>query len=431
LGWKERLRPEIVLQSPEENIFRAFWRENDVSVEKRVNRVAHPDRDGESFQDLGINSFNFPLTFYFSGPDCDLEAARFSASIPEKGVWEVTHPILGLLRLQPVKFTFRLSPVGSGNVIEITSDWFAPAEDTRAPSPDYAVRLKDAVSALSDAALSDAARITSKVEESVAAKQTVAQRFRRNLNMVKGDFHAANARLAAMMSTINDFTLQRYLDVASLSGAVIQLFESPGLFAGNVASRVSMFARLGYQIIADLFATVAAFGGSSSGGISARGLFTATVADALTGELWLNAVACGIGTTVTESLPETRAEALSVLTRYQAAADASRASLDALAKAAAALPVEEQYFPRAASAEAVLTLNAAVARYILNIAFSLRTEKRIVLAKPENPMMLAIREYGASAANADAAFDLLCRSNNLHGKNLLLMDRGREIVIYQ
>jgi hypothetical protein len=192
-----------------------------------------------------------------------------------------------------------------------------------------------------------------------------------------------------------------------------------------------MFARLNDRIIADITALSHALEGASSGSqVFAPNFSAARIAAALTGELWLNAAACGMGTTIAESLPETRVEALSVLSQYRDAATASRDALDALAKASASAPIEEQYFPRATSAEAVLTLNAAVARYILTAAFDLKTEKRIVLERPANPMMLAIREYGATAAGADAAFNLLCRGNNLHGKELLLLNRMREIVIY-
>jgi hypothetical protein len=218
------------------------------------------------------------------------------------------------------------------------------------------------------------------------------------------------------MGTINDLTMQPYLDVAALSGAVIQLVESPGLVLGSAASRISMFARLGSRIITDLPAAID----------FSRDKITA----ALTGELWINAVLCGMGTTVTQSLPETRAESLSILSQYRSFATESRDALDALAKASATNPIEGQYFPRATSAEAVLSLNAAVSRYILRVAFDLKTEKRITLARPTNPMLLAIKEYNCSAAEADYYFDLLCRSNNLHGRELLLLDRQREIVVY-
>jgi hypothetical protein len=44
--------------------------------------------------------------------------------------------------------------------------------------------------------------------------------------------------------------------------------------------------------------------------------------------------------------------------------------------------------------------------------------------------MIAIREYNCTAANADEYFSLLCRSNDLHGKELLLLPANKEVVIY-
>jgi hypothetical protein len=437
MGWQERLRKSIILVSPEGNRFEAKWQGNDLSVQKRISRVSHPDQDGESYQDLGMGSWDVPLAFFFDGPDHDIKALSFSRAIPERGIWQVTHPVIGLLHLVPTKFTLHVQPVESGNITQVESDWFEPAGDyeyapnAASASPasrtlgsaasatgsraDPAAAVQASVSALSESAMTDAAQISSEVT-SAAAAQSAARQFRKGLDAVKGALRSAGARVTAIMGTINDLTLQPYLDIAAISGAVIQLAESPGLFLGSMASRVSMFVGLGKKIITDLPA--------------AMSFSLDQIASALTGELWLNAVLCGMGTTIVSSLPETRAEALSALRRYRDFSMAATAALDVLAKAAAGNPIEEQYFPRAASAEAVLTLNSAVSRYLMGIAFDLKTEKRIMLSRPENPMMLAIREYGASAAGADAAFDLLCRSNNLHGRELLLLDRGREVVIY-
>lgn len=406
-----------------------------MSVSKRVNRIAHPDQDGESSQDLGLSSFDYPITLYFDGPDHDLEAKRFSDAVAERGVWSVTHPVLGLLYLQPVKFTIKIQPVESGNITEINSDWFSPYTDksaagqgasgtasttagarsaTPVPVSDPAAAVQSAVATLSETALTDAAQIT---QDTATATQSAARQFGKNLQAVRSLLHGANARITGIMGTINDLTMQTYLDIASLSGAVIQLAESPGLFMGNIASRVSMFCKLGRRILTDLPAALN---------------FSASQINAvLTGELWLNAVSCGLGLTITESLPETRVEALSVLRQYRDFVVESRNALDAMAKATAANPIEAQYFPRITSAEAVLTLNAAIAKYVTGAAFDLKTEKRIVLQKPTSPLLLAIAEYGAGADRADAAYDLLCRSNNLHGLELLLLPRQKEVVVYQ
>lgn len=419
-SWINRLRPGITLVSPKGNRFEAKWRGDDITIQKRVNRVSHPDQDGESSQDLGLNSPDYPFVLYFDGPDCDLKEKDFSRAFAERGVWEVTHPLYGYLRLQPVKIVIRAQPVESGNVIEVSSEWFEPAEDGAAPAPDTSAAVSAAVSALSETALADAEQISQKAAASAEASQSVARQFRKGLDFVKGALRSANDRITAIMETINDLTMQAYLDVAALSGAVIQLYESPGLFAGSISNRVSMFALLGNRMIADLLAAV--------------GVPQNKPAIALTGELWLNAVACGVGMAITEKSPQTRGEALAALRLYRAFLERSAAVLDALAKASAIAPgrssIREQYFPRVASAEAILTLNAAIARHMMSVAFDLKTEKRIVLDRPTSPLFLTIREYNCTAANADYYYDLLCRSNNLLGRELLLLPAGREVVIY-
>jgi hypothetical protein len=292
------------------------------------------------------------------------------------------------------------------------------------PGADPAAAVQSAASALDEAAQADAAQITPKITAGAggsAVSQSGARRavtgvFHKNLEAVNSTLRTKNAGISAIMGNINELLMRPYLDISALTGSVIRLIRSPGLFLGNMASRVSMYVRLGKRIITDI---PAAFN------------FTRDmVAAALTGELWINAVASGLGIAVTSGLPETRAEALSVLSQCRDFATLSRNALDALAKASAAWPVEAQYFPRATSAEAALTMNAAISRYILSAAFNLRAEKRITLERPTSPLLLAIREYGANAAGADAAFDLLCRSNNLHGRELLLLPAGREVAIY-
>jgi hypothetical protein len=276
--------------------------------------------------------------------------------------------------------------------------------------------VEAAVASLSETARADADQIASRADQSAAAQKAATGQLSKDFYAVKSAINAADARIASIISTIDDLFMRPYLDIASFSGAAIQLVEYPGLFLGTVAARVSMFVRLGKRIITGLPA--------------AMSFSIDQIAAALSGELWLNAILCGLGTTVTDGLPETRAEALSILRQFRDFSTISVAALDTLAKATSGNAIGDQYFPRAASSESVLAVNAAVARYVMGIAFSLKTEKRIVLERPTNPMLLSIREYNCTAADADYYFSLLCRSNNLHGKELLLLDRGREVVVY-
>jgi hypothetical protein len=440
MSWQDRLRPSIVLTSPGGSRFEASWRGGEISVSKRIQRTAHPDRDGETLDDLGLNSPDLPLAFFFSGADHDIRSLEFSHAIAERGVWTVVHPVYGDIKLQPAKVSIAANPVESGNITEISGEWIladlsahgssvlspsAPAAARPTPAarlasppraPDPRAAVEAAAAAASESALADAGQISSRATASAAATQGAAAQIRAGLNTFKGAIRSANSRITAIMGTINDLSLRPYLDIASISGAVIQLAESPGLFLGSVAGRIALYIKLGKRIIT---------------GLPAAGQFSVDqIAAAMSGELWLNAVLCGIGTTITDGLPETRAEALYILRQYRYFASQSQDALDALAKATRMNTIGGQYFPRASSAEAILTLNAAISRYILNAAFNLKTEKSVTLSRPESPLIVTLREYGCPAADVDKYFDLFCRSNGLHGRELLLLPAGKEVVVY-
>jgi prophage DNA circulation protein len=416
MSWKDRLRPGIVLVSPDGTSFTAKWRGDDITIEKRVSRHAHPDQDFETAQDLGLQSPDFPLTFYFDGSDHDLTARRFAESMAERGAWTVNHPVYGSRRLQPVKITVKAHPAESGNVTEISGDWFEPADPGESP-PDAAAAVEAACSGLAKAAQQDVERAAEHVKKNgAAALQAAAKTFKDGYKSLKQIIHTANKRVTGIMDTINDLSTQAALEIASLSGAVIQLMESPGLFLGNCASRVTMFVRLGKRIMTDLPAA-AAFSLNK-------------IAAALSGELWLSAITAGMGTTIIEAPPATRAEALAVLARYKQFTAEARAALDAIAEAAAENPIHRQYVPGAASTEALLQLNAAVERYLVRAMYGLSAERRIVLDRPRSPLEICVTELRATSGNFDGLYRRFCQWNNLHGRRLLLLDAGEEVVIY-
>jgi prophage DNA circulation protein len=425
MAWKDRLRPDIVLISPEGNTFFAKWRGDDISISKRVNRQAHPDRDGESAQDLGLNSRDYPLTIYFDGADHDAEAIRFSRAIAERGVWEVNHPVYGRLRLQPVKITLRPQPVESGNITEVSGEWFEPAGDyEHTPNPEAAVgkAVEELNQSILDEIANEISAILGKVQDFTNGIKSLVRKIRSAINTV-------TAIQNAIVGTINSAATFTKSVIASVSGAVTGLVQFPGLFAGNMRSQVDSFKKLGASLTEEfknaVSLTSSALGSSTPE--SAKSLRSAAAANSLA----LSAITGGMALAVISTPPKTRAEAITTLKAYTEFVAEMEASIESAAKATSGLPIEDQIMGRSASAEALRSLNSAVARYLLDAAFNLKTEKKIVLERPASPLLLAVREYGASAAGADAAFDLLCRSNNLHGKELLLLDRGREIVVYQ
>ncbi len=134
MSYLDRLRPNIQLTSPDGTVFTALWIGNESSHLKKIGIYDYPDVAGSTVQDQNIRSATYPLTLHFEGPDNDLTAKEFVDALKERGVWEVIHPVLGLLKLQPMTFTPKWQPVKSGNVIEIETTWIEPLDLAVVPS---------------------------------------------------------------------------------------------------------------------------------------------------------------------------------------------------------------------------------------------------------------------------------------------------------
>ena len=111
--WRERLRENMVMISPDGNRFEAKWRQSPRSVDKKLGIFNYPLIKGSVVQDLDVASYRWPLTFYFDGPDHDLIADRFMKAVLQRGQWSITHPVYGFKGLQLMTITEVLDPTDS------------------------------------------------------------------------------------------------------------------------------------------------------------------------------------------------------------------------------------------------------------------------------------------------------------------------------
>jgi prophage DNA circulation protein len=142
MTWQERLVPNIVFVSPEGNQFTAFWRSSPRTKDKKVGIHEFPRVAGNVVQDLDANSDRYSLTFFFEGPDHDLEAQAFWAAFNERGPWDVLHPVHGFMQLQPLSITENDDVIDSGNMTEFNSEWIEPIDEvTLSTAREYAATV--------------------------------------------------------------------------------------------------------------------------------------------------------------------------------------------------------------------------------------------------------------------------------------------------
>ncbi|MBU1080903.1 MAG: DNA circularization N-terminal domain-containing protein [Spirochaetes bacterium] len=414
--WQDRVRPYIKLTSPKGQVFKPGWKGDEITVAKRVGRHAYPGVDKEVAQDMGLDSDGYPLTLLFEGPDNDLESKRFLKAWAERGVWTIVHPVDGTLYLQPLTATRANQPIRSGNLTTVTSNWMEPLPDSAvASSADSASDVDAAAASVSDA--SAGALAASIVQDTVSETAAIKAASESSLAKIKKAVAAGSARINAIQAQIQETISETPMDVLSLAGEVTQLMQSPGLIAGAVEARVQALVGLGRQILADLPAALS-FGFQDRNAAETVACFA-------------NAVTVAIASTITSELPDTRSQALSMLSAFRSYESDVVAALDGLAAESSETSIDRQFFGHGgAVTDALAALRASVSAYLLSILFDLKTERRFTLERPRATFEIAITEYPATAETADYFYDLFCRSNKLIGRQVLLLPAGWEVVVY-
>jgi hypothetical protein len=91
--------------------------------------------------------------------------------------------------------------------------------------------------------------------------------------------------------------------------------------------------------------------------------------------------------------------------------------------------LSKSYFSQSESFSDAAQLVGLTLAFLIKSAFDLAVEKRIMLEKEENPVMVAMREYGGPG-DGDENINLFYESNGLTGQRCLLLPVGYEVVVY-
>ena len=247
MGYRERLRSNIQLTSPDGTVFTALWIGNESPQSKKVGVFNYPGVNGSTVQDLGTSSTTYPLTLRFAGDDNDLEAVAFMAALKEKGVWEIIHPVLGSLTLQPLSFTPDWQPVTSGGITQIETEWIEPLIDSALPST---VELQGTVAAQITALNSTASdqlnnnsfqESAAEVAGFRAGTLDVVANVESWLESISDSSATISAEMTAIKRDIDVVLAVIPLDVIAVAGQLQQLIQLPGLAIRDTQARLDAY----------------------------------------------------------------------------------------------------------------------------------------------------------------------------------------------
>lgn len=440
-NWRDRLQAQITLISPEGQEFNAQWRGSPRTLPKKLGVLRFPKVKGDLVQDLDVQSALYSITFYFEGTNNDTEANAFFAACKERGTWEITHPVHGFLGLQLVSVTELDNPVESGNITEINTEWIEPIDPLTLKT---ARELKGIIDARADdlnisAAQQFANNLLTASEDLRGAIEATTDGIGRVVDLFLGPLFttvdALDNTVEAIQRGITDTNNATVLQVQSLAGQIQNLINLP-LFANNqLETRLTTYG----QLVSGL--TDQLPGGDDS-------LLSPTTADdsqinsVATLELAMAAALSSLANIITTTAVSPRSlgpdDTGALATRDQAVTaiqnltDIYNGIVDALDQAMDSFSdnnIDDQYYSFVDSyTDAATLLNLAI-EYLLTIAFDLSIERTFIIDRPRTPIEITITEYGTLGEN-DRNLDLFIRSNNLIGKDILLLPQGREVRVY-
>lgn len=414
-----RTRPSIDFTSPGGDQFSGKWTDNQVGNSKKLGIFDFPLIDGKTIQDLGVSGKTYPLTFWFDGPNHDLIADNFEIAFTQRGEWEVIHPIKGALFLQPASYTRRVNSVDGANVSVFETEWLEPFSfETVQSVPELSNNIK---SAAIDTAVQAASQLTTAVKQDTAAERISVEQTANNgitsvINNLADIYNQVSdvaAEVGAIIDSINENIDQALIDIQSLSGQIDSLVRTPALASNDFNSRLSAYT----SAIADFL------------NLLPETILPEDKSAAATGEAFLTSSISAIGDIVISSEFTTRAQII------QAIEDIDGLFLQIIAAPEAVqvnfedLPIDDQYFSFLNTFGNLSLFLGQIFAYLLQVSLSLKIEKRFTITRYRTPWEIALTEYSGPGEN-DSNLDLFILSNNLKGKEIILLPPGKEVVVY-
>ena len=389
-----------------ENVRKAF--------DKKTTAFNFPDADGTFIQDMGHSGRRYPLRVFFWGDDYDLEAAFFERLLQERGTGKLEHPVYGTVDVVPFGTVTQrddLKTAANQAVVEV-SFWETIGLVYPASQTDPASEVLTAVNEYNDAAATefeDVTSLDSAVEQSafIAGYESLLDNVQNGLQAIADVQADVQSQFNAINDSINnsiDILVSQPLNLAFQTTLLIQ---SPARAITNISARLNAYNDLADSILSGDGASVSTTNNArESNAFHAKDLYASTY---VTGSVL----------SVVNNTFNTKNEALE-------AAEAVLVQLDNLIEWRDTEFTTLSEIDTGAAYQQLQEAVALTAGFLVEISFSLKQERRLILDRDRTIIDLVGELYGS----IDDQLDFFITSNDLSGSEILELPKGREIVYY-
>jgi len=410
-SWEDRIR-EAAYESPSGQRITLAYEDVSQVIDKKTTSFNFPDADGTYVQDLGHSGRRYPLRLFFWGENYDVESDAFEALILERGIGKLEHPIYGIRNVVPFGTITRndeLKTAANQAIIEVTF-WETLELLYPLSQNDPAFDVLDSVEEYNEAIAEEFNEVTSlaKAIEQSNFKQT----YDNFLNEVEkglkpiADFQKDVRQAFDVIVDSIDQGIDVLIDQpVTLALQTLALIQAPARALGNIKARLKAYINLIDSIIFGDNGEVSSQ--EYSGEVATQGYNTNNVNDFFTKKLFISTYVTGQIVAVINNQFETKKEALEAaevileqLDKVVAWQDANLESLEEIDTGASYQQLQEAV--------------ALVVRYLVEISFILKQERRIMLDRNRTVIDLVGELYG----EIDEQLDFFINSNNLSGSEI-------------
>lgn len=379
-----------------------------LSFDKKTTAFEFPDANGTYVQDLGRTGRRYPIRAFFWGDNHDLTASAFLDALGETGEGRLEHPLYGTINVVPfgsIKRRDDLKTEANQSIIEVT---FFETTGLIYPTVqgDPASSILNSIEDFNAASAEQFDDVMSL--EGTVEKQDFLNTYDQLLGNVKetltviADTQAdVQKQFNAIYDSINDGIDVLISTPANIAFSTLQLIQSPARALTNIEARLSAYKDLYESILTD-------------------GDVSVTSNTYHANELYANGYVSAAALSAINNQFQSKPEALSAAEAVLEAMEGLTVWHDENYQTLNEIDTGETY-------QQLLNIVSLTAGFLVEISFTLKQERKLVLPYARNVLDLTSELYGS---RVDDLIDFFIQSNNLSGSEILELPAGREIVYY-
>ena len=419
--WKDRVT-EPAYTSPS-GARETFMYENvSKTFDKKTSAYEFPDADGTFIQDLGVTGRRYPLRLIINGKDYDITANKWEKMLSERGTGQLEHPIYGKVNVVPFGTVSRrddLKSAGNQAIIEVT---FFETIDIVYPTTQGAP-ADAALAAVAEHTDAIADELDKNLDTDTAIEEvTLREQFDAAIDSIKADLQViADTRdeVERQFNNVVD-SVQTSIDVLidaplTLAFQTMVLIQAPARALALIGDRLDAYGNLITSIVTGTFASLPLTGplvNPTPNNSTGTNLFASL-------DLMAQGFVTGSIISVINNTFQTKEEAISAAEAILDQFNAVVTWRDANAENLGVLDTGSSYQQLQKSVAVVLG-------FLVEISFTLRAERVLVLVRNRNVIELVAELYGS----VDDNLDFFISSNNLSGSEIIELPVGRSVVYY-